>query len=367
MALLDAFFPALHEDDHLTVLRWEDAVFPFRLIDHPSIDYQIMRHSARRFRGERELNALVQKLKPDVYWSVDPLVRPPQASRAKRLYTAFSMELLSAFLEDSRFTWWKLFRWRQKSRKSLSVADVLFCPTHAFAVSLIASMGLATRHRTVVVPNGVHPIFRRHSEEEITQVRRRFLLPRRYVLMVGSSLTKAPLATPLRALASCEEVSSIPCIVVGDIELPNALREIIRDCHLEGLVKCLNEDDISYAEMAALYSGAMVTFEPMQSVNYRPTVLRSMACGTPVICAATAAAEELYGNAVLRVHPTNVTEWVKAFSAMMLSSVLRERQIARGEACVQERTWTATAKMSMHVLRAMIEGRATKNLNKLLS
>ncbi len=366
MALLDAFFPALHDEDKLTVLYWDGEVFPLRQIDHPAIDYRAMRYAARSFRGERELNAAVQRLQPDVYWSADPVVRPPQTPRAKRLYTAFSMELLSSLSEELRFKWWELLRWQRTSSQSLEIADVLFCPSHTFAVALIAQLGLNTRRRAVVIPNGVHPIFRRHTDEEVTQIRRKFLLPKRYVLMVGTSSVIERLATPLQALAQCEEVSSLPCVIVGDRGLPDALRETIRDCHLEGLVKCFVEDEIPLAELSTLYSGAMVTFEPMQSANYRLTVLRSMACGTPVICAASAVTEELYGNAVLRVHPTDVTEWVKAFTAVMLSSVLRERQIARGVACVQERTWTTTAKMSMHILRALVEGRATKNLNKLL-
>ncbi len=366
LALLDSIFPALREGDALTVLKLAGEPLPIRLIEHERIRYQEMQYKARRRRGRKELNALVQALEPDFYWSADPYVRFPVTSRGGKLRNVLSLESLPPFIDMAEASWRERLKWLWRAHPQLQAADALLCPNHALAVAYVAHLGLKTRRKTVVVPNGVHPIFRHHSEEEILNVRRTWLIPKRYVLMVGSSRNVDALEIPLKALARCEDVSPTTCVIIGDEALPEKLKEIIRDCHLEGMVRFLNESVLSLAELSAIYSGALVTLEPMQTADYRPTILRSMACGTPVICAAGALSKELYGNAILGVHPTDTSEWAKAYTALVLSTVLRERQIERGNKRVAENTWTATAKLSLHVLRAMYEQRVSGALSKVL-
>ncbi len=365
LALLDSVFPALREGDQITALKRAGDVLPFRPIQHESVQYYDAVHKPRRRKGYQELNDLVQELRPDVYWSADPYLRYPVAPVGKRLYYALSLETLPPFIEMADASWRERLRWLWRAHPQLQTADVMICPNHLLAVAYVAHLGLSARHRTVVVPNGVHSLFRRYTEEEVLEVRRKWLIPKRYVLMVGETHDAESLAIPLQALAQSEEVSSITCVILGDKTLPSALRETIRDGHLEGLVRFLDEDELSLADVAAIHSGALVTFDPMRTADYRPTALRSMACGTPVICAAGALSEELYGNAVMRVRPTSPTEWAQAYTGLVLSTVLRERQIERGEKFVLERTWTATAKVSFHTLHAMCENRLDGTLGKM--
>ncbi len=366
MALLDSIFPALRDGDCITVLKQAGHPFPLRQIEHESIRYLDAECKARRHAGRMELNEIVQMLRPDIYWSADPYVHFPSPLKGKKLYNVLSLETLPPFIDMADASWRERLKWLWTAHPQLLQADALFCPNHALAVAYVAHLGLKTRRKTVVVPNGIHPIFRHHTDEEILEVRRTWLIPKRYVLLVGDTHNLDALEIPLQALARSEEVSSMTCVILGDADLAEELKETIRECHLEGMVRFLDENALSHAEISAIYSGALITFEPMQTADYRPTVLRSMACGTPVICAAGALSEELYGNAVLRVHPTDVSEWLKAYTALVLSTVLRERQIARGDKYVTTCTWTATAKMSMHVLRAMFEARTDGPLSKAL-
>ncbi len=350
----------------MTILKLAGEPFPLRQIEHASIQYIDAECKARRRSGRYELMALVEALRPDVYWSADPYIRFPPPPPGKPLYPVLSLETLPPFLDNADGGWRKKLHWHWKAQAQLVQAQAIICPNHMLAVAYVAHLGLRSRHKTVVVPNGVHPIFRRHTEEEILEVRRKWLIPKRYVLLVGDARNADALAIPLGALARSEEVSSMACVVLGDAGLPEALRETIRDCHLEGMVRFLDAETVPVADVSTIYSGALVTFDPMQSAEYRPTVLQSMACGTPVICAAGALSEELYGNAVLRVHPTDTNEWAQVYTALVLSTVLRERQIARGAAYVAERTWTATAKISFHLLRALVEKRFEGSLSKVL-
>ncbi len=347
-AMADSLLPALLGGDRATVLLTRGEPFPLKPIEHPGVVYVETEHPARTAAGAAELAMLARRLKPDVYWSADATVHPPtHAWRRRKLRTVFAIEGFPRH-SDRR----GLVAWLERAHRRLTVyprllaADALVCPSHALEVRVVARLGLRARRRTRVILNGVHPLFRRHSEEEILEARRAWLVPRRYVIVAGETERADELAVPLRALARNEEVPAAACVIVGDKGLPAALRETIRACHLEGMVRFIDAEAIGAEALSALYGGAAATFEPARGAGYTPSVIRSLACGTPVICAASATNRELYGNAVLSVHPTDTAEWAKAFVALTLSAPLRDRLRARGEACAAERTWERTVRES---------------------
>lgn len=354
-AIVDSLLPALEEEDRVTILFNHTLRFPFPLIEHPSVQYRMMRCRARGKRGALELQALIRTDCPDIYWSADPLIRPPAAPAGKRIRTVFAVEELLHFTHSSVFSWRERISWRLHAAHRLLTADAIVCPSHALRVHLVAHVGLRLRRRIQIIPNGVLPIFRRHTEEEIVSVRRKWLVPKRYVLMTEQAGTDDYLETPLKALALSYDASSITCVIVGRPELPELLRETIRDGHLEGLVRFIDATQLPISDLSTLYSGASVIFDPSQRVDYRPAMLQGMACGTPIICAASAANKELYGNAALVVHPTDPAEWSAAFIDLTLSSTLRDRLRQRGEACAARFTWTATVKASFALARSLLQ------------
>lgn len=355
LALVDGLLPALLEGNRATVALPQGMAFPLQRIEHPNIAYRTLACPARTRQGVRELAALVRQSRPDIYWGADPTVPMPATPwRRRRLRVAYAFQTLTRPSPNG------LIRWVARSWRRLTVyrriwqADASVCPSHALAVRLVARLGLRARRRVRVILNGVHPLFRRHSADEILMARRAWRVPQRYVMLAGHSSFAKDLAVPLQALGQNEEVSSVTCVVVGDARLPAALRETIRDCHLEGMVRFIDAAAISPEALSALYSGAVATFEPASGAEYRPAILRSMACGTPVICGADAANGELYGNAALRVHPTDPAEWSRAFVSLSLSAPLRERLTTRGAACAAARSWEAAARATYGVARELV-------------
>lgn len=352
-AIVDSLLPALGEADRVTILFHRDLHFPFPRIEHPSVTYRTLKYAARGNRGHAELHALIRSDCPDVYWSGDPLIRPPAPPPGRRIRTVFAVEELLHFTHKRIFSWRERIQWRLHAAHRLLSADAIVCPSHALRVRLITHIGLRLRHRIHVIPNGVLPIFRPHSDDEILDIRRKWLVPKRYLLMVEQAGADDCLETPLKALALSYDASSITCVIVGRPELPDRLRETIRDGHLEGLVRFIDSTQLPISDLSALYSGAAVMFDPSRRADYRPAMLQAMACGTPVICAASSANKELYGNAALVVHPTDPAEWSAAFIDLMLSSTLRDRLRQRGEACARQFTWTSTAKASFALARSL--------------
>ena len=78
-----------------------------------------------------------------------------------------------------------------------------------------------------------------------------------------------------------------------------------------------------------------------------------MACGTPVIAAATPAHIELGSNAIFRVHPTDPVEWKKAIIQAILSPVWQERFKKEGLERAARFTWRDTAEQTLALLRTL--------------
>jgi glycosyltransferase involved in cell wall biosynthesis len=344
MSMWDRILPTLELDTHVTVFVTKDTVLP--VFEHTAITYVSSGKKKNQKATREELEAVVKRYKPTHYLSLDPLLAPPRG-----VQSIFLISELSSFFQDVQNRFFKRWLRYRLIRRHLSMAKRILCPSHALLVRLIALFGLPLRHKVDVLHRGIHPAFRTHSLAEITAMRRTFLIPRSYAILLGNSVET--LKVPLRALGRCEDVSAITCVIVGPSTLSDALRETIREAHLEGLVRFIDDDHLSMHQLSTLYSGAAVTFEPTRNADYRPAILQSMASGTPVICAASTDNDELYGNAVAVVHPTNISEWMKAFEMIILSSLLRERLIARGFECIAEKRWSSTWRTLYEVLRSL--------------
>ncbi|MDO4527521.1 MAG: glycosyltransferase [bacterium] len=342
MSMWDRVLPTLEAGMQITVFITSDAKLP--RLEHPALRYVSSGKNHHRKASREELFAVIKRHQPTHYLSPDPRLPPPR--EIPSFFLLSEMSHLFADVKKGLFKRWRRFR---VIHHHLSIVTGVICPSRALFVRLVATFGWSFRHKGHVVHHGIHPAFRTHTVNEITLERRAFLIPRSYAILLGNNLET--LKTPLYALGRSEDVSAITCVIVGPSHLNNDLRETIREAHLEGLVRFIDDDLLTMQQLSTLYSGAVVTFEPSLNADYRPSILQSMASGTPVICAASDDNDELYGNSMLVVHPTDITEWLKAFEMITLSSLLRERLTTRGFECVAEKGWGKTWRAIYDVLR----------------
>lgn len=317
---------------------------------HPCIAIVHARYPADSAEGRRAIRNLIVRGHVDLYWGADPFLPPPRRPFGRKLAVIHAVEDMTA-VDHSNFLK-RLFSLRRFRARCLS-ADRIVCPCNTLAIRLVALIGLQKRRYVRVIRNGVAPAFRRHTQTEIRAVLRSFRLPPKYTVIIARETSDSNLETPLRALAASSEVPAMPCVIVGAPEVSPALRAIIRTNHLEGLVRCLS-DDLPDATLSALLSGAQVLFEPALREGFLHSVLFGMASGTPVICSATESNSELYGAAAVRVHPTDVNEWSNAFTALMVSTVMRDRLIARGTLCAERNTLQTATREVIALVREVL-------------
>ncbi len=343
-ALIDDFLSLTPTEDlRITLLLSTES--PTATSEHPTV--KVLRiHPAKI---DRYVQRLAKQGELDAYWSIDPAHSTRLIGR--NVVTIQSIEQLESLDEVHGLR--GLLRRDRFQRRILS-ATLLFVPTAEMKARLLKRFPLCDASRIRILPHGVSPVFRQHTDAEITAVRRKYLLPKKYTVIVAHENVTDNLETPLLTLATHTEVPAMQCLLIGAGEATPKIKALIRANHLEGMIRFM-EDTLAGSELSTLISGAQILMAPSLSEGFVPSISFALASGTPVICSATRANEEAYGAAALRVHATNADEWQKAFTSLILSGAMRERYIARGLAFAAEHTWRSATRDALPLIQEQLQ------------
>ena len=157
-------------------------------------------------------------------------------------------------------------------------ATRVIVPTYAVADEAETVLDIP-RSRIAVIPKAPAPALHARSAEEVSAVRRRFSLPDRYLVWVGTMRTPDPRK---RVAALTRTARSMPLVLVGPTaqwahELPGV--------KLTGAVS----DD----ELAAIYTGAHALVFPSDDEGFGLPPVEALACGTPVAASDVPALREV--------------------------------------------------------------------------
>lgn len=95
-------------------------------------------------------------------------------------------------------------------------------------------------------------------------------------------------------------------------------------------------------QLAELYAGASVYFDPSLQEGFGMQVVEAMACGTPVVCSHTSALPEVAGDAALLVDPQDPSAMVSALVRVLTDSELHRGLIVRGVQRSRRFRWSHT-------------------------
>ena len=171
--------------------------------------------------------------------------------------------------------------------------------------------------RVVTVPLCADAIFRPQPAESILSTRRRFGLPERYILYVG---TIEPRKDLLRLRAAYDrlppDLSDVPLVLVGRTAFgAEALAKELRRSSGYGYV--LTPGYLPREALPAIYSGAAVFVYPSRYEGFGLPVLEAMACGAPVVVSNCEALTELVQGAGIVLTGPSVEELTQALEGML--------------------------------------------------
>ena len=209
--------------------------------------------------------------------------------------------------------------------------------------------------RVIVVPHGVDPAFRPFAPDDpqAEEMRRRYDLPRHFVLAVGSIEPRKNLPRLLEAIEALRgrpRTSDIVLVHAG----PEGWRpaEATRRRGSPQLVRLLGY--VPDADLRALYGLARVFVYPSLWEGFGMPVLEAMACGCPVVTSNLSSLPEVAGDAAVLVDPTSVDDIARGIAAVWDDDGLRACMVERGRAHARQFTWARVARETAAVYDAAL-------------
>lgn len=206
----------------------------------------------------------------------------------------------------------------------------------------------------------------KHSSK-LTQIKKKYNLPERYVLYVGDVNYNKNIPT---LIAACN-ISGLPLVICGkqalDIETegldisslrgPRDWLRFLLDqphpelAHFKELLKEFKENDnilrLGYVpndDLVAIYNLATVYVQPSYYEGFGLPVLEAMKCGTPVVIAKNNALVEVSNGAAHIANPKDEKDMAEKISEVFNKTSLQIQLSRSGISRAKEFTWDKTAR-----------------------
>ncbi|HUW69826.1 MAG TPA: glycosyltransferase [bacterium] len=169
-------------------------------------------------------------------------------------------------------------------------------------------------------------VFSPRSELEKTIVSKKYGLPKRFFLYVGSLEPRKNLDSAIRAMAEYDGDEVLVVVGAGGW-MNSGLHELIKQQSKN--VKFLGY--VPQGDLPALYSAAVATIYPSLYEGFGFPVVESMACGTPVVTSNNSSLAEIGKGATLLLEdPTDIKEIAATLSSLISDSSIYSALVANG-------------------------------------
>lgn len=199
------------------------------------------------------------------------------------------------------------------------------------------------------------------SDEKKEEIRKRYSLPKEYLLSVGSIIERKNVLTICKALKLLP--SSIPLVVIGDGGLyKEVVKKYIAQNNLMNQVIFLSENEeakksISFktaADFPAIYQMATAMIYPSVFEGFGIPVLEALLSQIPVITSNVSCLPETGGNAAFYINPTSEKEMANAIQEILENKPLVKEKIKLGLLHAQKFTPSKSALAVMNVYKTIV-------------
>lgn len=224
---------------------------------------------------------------------------------------------------------------------SVRRAAAVLTPTAAIADELCATYPVE-RDKVFVTPEGVAEVFFGATPLSDTALGK-MGIPGPYAMAVGTLEPRKNLATLLRAWAAAGlEAEGWRLLLAGPKgwgpDLPETPGVILTGW-------------VGDETLPGLLAGASIFCYPSHYEGFGLPPLEAMAAGVPVLAGAYPAADEVLGDAALKVDPGNTDAMAEALGRLARDEALRRTLAFAGRARAASFTWSAAAKATIGAYR----------------
>jgi|WetSurSiteA1Bulk_404760.scaffolds.fasta_scaffold00197_10 glycosyltransferase involved in cell wall biosynthesis len=216
--------------------------------------------------------------------------------------------------------------YERKFRYACEVSDRIVAVSRQTAEDIVEFFGISP-DKIDVVYQGCNPVFNTDVsliEKEI--LRMKYLLPKSFILYVGTIEERKNLLTLIKALHYGK--IDIPLVVIG--KPTPYLNKIIEFIERHSLINIIFCDIVQNQDLPGIYQLADLFVYPSIFEGFGIPILEALYSKVPVITSRGSSLTEVGGDYTLYVNPNNVEEMSAAIKKVLLDRELQERMISEG-------------------------------------
>ena len=341
--LARAMVPILDNGDEMTVLRDSTGTTTLDLtgLADPGVSVVDAPVSVFSLRQQWAVPPLLRGFQADVYHSSYYLM--PYWSGVPGVVTIHDLIPLRY---PEYYTAFQRLVYGVTIRLAARTCRLVLADSEATAADLQRLLGL-DQDRIRVVPAAADPRFHVCTPAEVSDVRRKYGLPQKYLLHLSSGKPHKNLVRLVDAWALVtgeRETAGNVLVLAGQVSprYPEA-RDRIEALGVEEDVRVLGR--IPEKDLPALYSGATWFVFPSLYEGFGLPVLEAMTCGTPVVCSNTSSLPEIAADAAITFDPVDTEAIAEALSMALGDATLREDVRQKAIVRAKDFGWEHTARL----------------------
>ncbi len=219
------------------------------------------------------------------------------------------------------------FLYRKKLESACRRADIILAISEQTKKDLIEFLGIAPEKIRVLYQTCDISFQQKVSKEKMAEVRRKYRLPEKYLLNVGTLEERKNTLVLLKAMTLVP--AGMKLVLAGrKTDYTGVLESFIREHQLQDQVLIL--DKVSFDDLPALYQLAEIFIYPSVFEGFGIPILEALFSGVPVISSMGSCFAEAGGPDSIYVNPDDYEEFARVILNLPDDHQKREKMIRNG-------------------------------------
>ncbi|MCK5072528.1 MAG: glycosyltransferase family 4 protein [Bacteriovoracaceae bacterium] len=204
-----------------------------------------------------------------------------------------------------------------------------------------------------VIYQSCDPIFyEMKTREERDRIRKKYFLPTKYILFVGSFTERKNLLNLVRGLFHSQRTNDVPLVLVGrGKDYRNRIYDLAKKLGVH--TKLIFLENVPLNELPAIYQNATVFIYPSLFEGFGIPIIEAFFSGVPVITSTGSCFKETGGPAAIYVDPNQPEQIGEAMVRVVENESLQQNLIEKGRDWVNKFHSSNTAKNMMEFYKTL--------------